>query len=369
MQLKARHPEARILIIDDAADNVRLLTRILDLAGFREIYSTTNPQDAPGLYAGIRPHAVLLDLHMPEMNGFQVIEQIRALDNNSYVPVLMVTADNDRDTKLQALESGAKDFLSKPFDRLEVIARINTVSEASCLHERLCRQNQSLQQEVRERSRELQLEMRNRMQVEERARHLSLHDELTGLANRTLFMDRLQQSIHLAERTQKSVGVLLVNVDRFQEVNNTLGHAQGDALIQSVGERLSAGLRRGDTVARMEESSEFGTLARLAGDEFALILPMLSSTREALVVVQRVLRLFETPFDIGGLSLDIRACVSIAAYPEHGEDPQILLQRSDVAMYAAKRKQEGFAFYAPEQDHFSAKPSHADGRAAGSYQQ
>lgn len=354
MQLQAHHPKARILIIDDAEDSIRLLTRILELAGFSEIHSTTDPRKAQGLYASIRPHAVLLDLHMPEMNGFQVIEQIRSLDTSAYAPILMLTSDNDRDTKLQALENGAKEFLGKPFDRLEVVARINAITEASHLHERLHEKNRSLQREVRERSRELQLETRNRIQVEEHARHLSLHDELTGLANRTLLLDRLQQCIYLAERAQKCVGVLLVNLNRFQEVNNTLGHEQGDALLQRVGERLSETLRHGDAVARIEEPGAPNTLARLAGDEFALVLPMLSTMSDAQAISQRALQLFNTPFVIGELSLDISVCLSVAFYPEHGEDPQLLLQRAEVAMYTAKKEQDGLVCYSPEQDHFSA---------------
>lgn len=354
MKLKAHHPESRILIVDDAMESVNLLTHILRAAGFSDIVSTTDPQEALDLYEKTRPHAMLLDLHMPDISGFDVLEQIIGLDANAYVPLLMLTAHDHQSTRLRALEIGAKEFLSKPFDRLEVIARVNTVTEVSLLHERLRSHNRSLEREVRERSRELQLEMRSRLQVEERARHLSLHDELTGFANRTLLMDRLQQCIYLAERPRKSVGVLLVNLDRFQEVNHTLGHAQGDVLLQRVGERLSAALRRGDTVARLEDSGETSTLARLAGDEFALILPMLASTQEACSIAERVLGSFEEPFDVDGLSLDISACISIAAYPEHGEDPQTLLQRADVAMYSAKRGREPVVVYSPEQDHFTA---------------
>ncbi len=354
MKLKAHDPDARILIVDDAPDSVGLLKKILELAGFNNIHSTTDSRQAAVLYQQIRPHAVLLDLNMPHLDGFAVMGQIGALDSSAYLPVLMLTADNDQDTKLRALASGAKEFLTKPFDRLEVIARLNTITEVCQLHERLNDHNRCLQEAVEERTRELQLETRNRLQVEERARHVALHDTLTGLPNRTLLQDRLQQCIYSAERSNKCVAVLLINLDRFQEINNTLGHENGDMLLQHVGERLSSGLRRGDTVARVDESIDTETVARLGGDEFALVLPMLSSKDAAMGVAQRVQETFEKPFYVGGLTLDVSARMSIAHFPEHGDNPETLLQRADVAMYTAKRGHEGCVVYAPEQDHFSA---------------
>jgi diguanylate cyclase (GGDEF)-like protein len=198
------------------------------------------------------------------------------------------------------------------------------------------------------------LETRNRQQVEERAKHLTLHDELTGLPNRALLIDRLQQAIYGAERAKKCVAVMLVNLDRFQEINNTLGYKNGDALLQHVGERLCRRLRRGDTVARVEECRELEMVAKLGGDEFALVLPMFSNTEQVVGVAQRVLAEFDKPFEVGGLVLDISARMSIVAYPEHGENPEILLQHADVAMYAAKQRRENYVVYAPDQDHFSA---------------
>ncbi len=352
MNLKAHSQDACILIIDDAEDNIALLTRILEIAGYRNIHSTSDPCKAADLFAQLRPHAVLLDLNMPIMNGFDVMEKIQQSQDIPYIPILMITADSDRETKLRALESGAKDFLTKPFDRLEVVIRINTIIEVSQLHERLSEHNQQLQEEVLEQNRALQIEMRNRIQIEELAKHQSLHDTLTGLPNRILLNDRLQQAIYTAERNERCVGVLLVNLDRFEEINNTLGHCNGDEILQQVAKRLSNSLRRGDTVARIDEHYDSEMVARLDGDEFALILPMLSSSEETIVVAQRVLSVFNEPFPLGDLKLDVSARVSIVNYPEHGVSTETLLQHADVAMYAAKRKRESYLVYNAEMDQF-----------------
>jgi diguanylate cyclase (GGDEF)-like protein len=182
----------------------------------------------------------------------------------------------------------------------------------------------------------------NRMQGvigerEERIRHQATHDELTGLPNRTLFLDRLASAISAARRRGELVGMLVLDVDRFKEVNDTLGHGFGDSLLAEVGRRLTASLRESDTVAR------------LGGDEFAV---MFHTTGEqgALDVARRVAEALEGSFALGGVSIDVRASSGIAIFPWHAEDAGSLLKRADVAMYDAKRNQLATAVYEPGRD-------------------
>jgi diguanylate cyclase (GGDEF)-like protein len=177
--------------------------------------------------------------------------------------------------------------------------------------------------------------LRVRRQMEE-IEYRALYDALTGLPNRTLFRDRIEQAIATAGE-DGSVAVMLLDVDRFREINDALGHELGDLLLQELGERLRDQLREGEL------------LARLGGDEFGILFP--SVTWEAAAEsAARVHAALEDPFPLRGLPLEIAASVGVAAYPEHGGDVDTLLQRADVAMYMAKDGHVRTAVYDPEQD-------------------
>ncbi len=170
-------------------------------------------------------------------------------------------------------------------------------------------------------------------------RYQALHDELTGLPNRNLLLDRLQQARSAAQRHGLPFALFLMDLDRFKEVNDTLGHHFGDRLLQDVGRRIADTLRENDSIAR------------LGGDEFAVLLPE-TDRQGAAVCAQRIHARLQAPFDIEGVRIEAGASIGIALYPEHGEDPATLLQHADVAMYQAKGS-GGFAFYDPGQDSHS----------------
>jgi diguanylate cyclase (GGDEF)-like protein len=171
--------------------------------------------------------------------------------------------------------------------------------------------------------------------------HLALHDPLTDLPNRTLFHDRAQQAILAARRDESGVALMILDLDRFKEVNDTLGHHNGDLLLQEIGARLRGGLRESDSVAR------------LGGDEFGLLLPRVADGNEALMLGERVREVLRRPFTLEGVTLDLEASIGVALYPEHGEDVDTLLQRADVAMYLAKEDRSGCELYAADRDEYS----------------
>ena len=170
--------------------------------------------------------------------------------------------------------------------------------------------------------------------------HQAVHDVLTGLPNRMLLRDRLEQAVHLARRQRSSVSLLMMDLDHFKEINDTFGHHVGDALLQQVGPRLRTQIRETDTVAR------------LGGDEFALVL-VGADASGAELAARHVLEQLERPFLLEGQSLDIGASIGIAIFPDHGDDADMLLRRADIAMYAAKRSRVGYARYAAEQDEYN----------------
>jgi diguanylate cyclase (GGDEF)-like protein len=164
-------------------------------------------------------------------------------------------------------------------------------------------------------------------------RHQALHDGLTGLPNRTLLADRLEQALAAAHRDASNVGLLLLDLDGFKDVNDSLGHHAGDLLLRQVSERLCAALRSSDTVAR------------LGGDEFAVCLPDLHSAVEASSVAGKLLACLEEPFDLAEMAVSLSASIGVAFSGEHGHEPSVLLQRADIAMYRAKRARCGWALY------------------------
>jgi len=166
------------------------------------------------------------------------------------------------------------------------------------------------------------------------------HDTLTGIPNRTLLHDSLQQEILAGQRDEEPVALLLMDLDRFKEINDTLGHHHGDLLLKLVGPRLRSCLRESDTVAR------------LGGDEFAVVLPA-ADIEGATLAAGKILKALEAPFVLEGLPIHVKASIGIALCPDHGEDANSLLQRADVAMYLAKQRGSGYAVYAPEQDQYS----------------
>ncbi len=176
--------------------------------------------------------------------------------------------------------------------------------------------------------------------AEEDLAHQALHDALTGLPNRVLLLDRLEQALRTLRREDTKLALLLLDLDRFKDVNDTFGHQYGDLLLQQVGERLCGLLRASDTVAR------------LGGDEFAVLLPTVDA-HGAHATAEKILRALEQPFVLDGHGFDIGGSIGIALAPEHGTDATTLMRRADVAMYTAKAGSAGAMVYAADQDHYS----------------
>jgi len=172
--------------------------------------------------------------------------------------------------------------------------------------------------------------------------HQALYDRLTDLPNRALLQDRLAHEIASAHRNQKSVALIVLDVSRLKEINDTLGHETGDLILQRVAHRLRTSVRKSDTVAR------------IGGDEFAVLLPTvdLDLIRPAVEKLQAAL---ERPFNVSDVPLDLEARIGVALYPDHGFDPQVLLQRADIAMRLAKEGSENFVVYDAKRDPYSLK--------------
>ena len=182
-----------------------------------------------------------------------------------------------------------------------------------------------------EKMRSTLLEMANHMQIQ------ATHDELTGLPNRYLYTDRMHQAVSLAQRTNQSFAVLLLDLDRFKEINDTLGHGLGDKVLKQLSARMQAGMRESDTIAR------------IGGDEFSIILINVDQA-SAESIAKKMVKLLEPILDIDGHTLTASASIGISIYPEHGDNPELLLQHADVAMYHAKHNNKNIQTYNKNMD-------------------
>ena len=175
--------------------------------------------------------------------------------------------------------------------------------------------------------------IRNARQQANLLQHQAMYDNLTGLPNRALFDDRLRQAILIGRREKQPFALIAMDLDRFKEINDTLGHAAGDRVLQHVATCARASLRESDTVARM------------GGDEFTVLLATANDIDGAVAAAKKILKALEAPLDISGQKVEIGASLGIALFPEHGDDPTVLLREADAAMYLAKQTHGGYKVY------------------------
>ncbi len=289
---------ASILIVDDQLANVQLMEQMLLDAGYQNFSSTTEPRSVSALHLKNHYDLILLDLQMPGMNGFEVMEGLKEIETQSYTPILVISAQPDNN--LRALDSGAKDFISKPFDMREAKTRIHNLLEVRLLYKQLENYSQEMES-------------------------LALHDALTGLPNRRLLMDRLSLAIAHVRRNNFSMAVLYLDLDGFKEVNDTLGHDVGDKLLCMVAARLLEAVRQEDTVAR------------LGGDEFVIVLWDLNVDNDVSSLVSKVIRSVSQPYRIQGRDVSITVSIGVSIYPMNGAAAETLIKSADLALYEAKK--------------------------------
>ena len=293
---------ANILIVDDQASNVQLLQELLHDAGYTNVSATLDSREVCDLHRTHNYDLILLDLQMPGMDGFQVMQCLNEIKTDAYSPVLAITAQPAH--KLKALASGAKDFISKPYDLLEVKTRIRNMLELRLIYRRLVASNQELES-------------------------LALHDALTGVANRRLLMDRLEHARRNSSRTGDHCALMFLDLDHFKELNDALGHDAGDQVLVQAAARLQVCVREGDTVAR------------LGGDEFVVLLEGLSdnpkdATYQAKGVTGKILEAFASVFRLGEQTCASTFSIGAVVFKGAQLPIEMLLKRADLAMYDAK---------------------------------
>jgi len=297
---------ARILIVDDHEDNVELLRARLESWGFETLRAKDGAEALSKIESSL-PDLVLLDIMMPKIDGIEVARRVKNNPDLPFIPIIMQTALDSTENKVEGLEAGADDYITKPIDFPELKARVNSMLRIK-----------RLQEEIEEREREL-------MEANERLRHMSQTDSLTGLENRRHIETRLEEMFEHAKRLAEPFSCVMVDLDKFKSVNDEYGHQVGDVVLKQLARILK------------NEVREIDHAGRYGGEEFILLLTG-TVLDAAVTFAERVRRAIEEhTFTFEGGSLKRTASFGVAGWPH----PKIsncdaLVRAADDALYVAK---------------------------------
>jgi diguanylate cyclase (GGDEF)-like protein len=441
IEKKRSNGQPLALVVDDDSSLRISMGAALMKVGF-DVIEAEDGRRGLSLFRSEKPDLVLLDVLMPEMDGFETCAAIRKLPEGAYTQVLMVTGLDDTDSIQRAFEAGSDGFISKPLNlvmlghrgmymlragrafrelyrsknrlaKTQKLAKLGnwqvdlTTNEFHCSPEaaRLLELKRGDRQvtyddflaQIVEQERDMARKGIDRAvkakkpinldyrivlsdgtqrhilnqgeilynengepeimlgviqdvtqlkQAEEEIRLLAFYDSLTGLANRMLFLDRLEHTIAAAERNNQIFALLYLDLDRFKRVNDTLGHHVGDLLLKNVAETLKQNIRRSDTATRLGADGSDSVIARLGGDEFTVLLSDIKDTENAAMVARRLLQAIPATYDCDGHDVSVTASIGISVYPQDGESAEVLLKNADSAMYQAKDSgRNNYQFY------------------------
>jgi diguanylate cyclase (GGDEF)-like protein len=423
--------KALALVVDDDA-SLRISTKAaLIKAGF-DVIETAGGKEAIILFQKEQPDLILLDVVMPDIDGFETCSAIRKLPGGKYVQILMVTGLDDIKSIERAFEVGANDFISKPLNWIMLGHRARYMERAGRSHRELIVSQQRLAKTqqlaklgnwdinlktnqfhcskearhllglddiaqsisyddflssiVTQEQKNIKITIRNAAKAkkpfsanyliilpdggqrhilnqgeilsddtgtaeimlgvvqdvselklaEEEIRFLAFYDGLTGLANRMLFLDRLDQEIKKSRRHKLIFALLFLDLDQFKRINDLYGHHVGDLLLKNISETLKKCTRDSDTTSRMSSDDSETVIARFGGDEFIILLPDIRDAENAAKVANRILHEIPASYNLDGHEVSITTSIGISVFPTDGEQPDLLLKYADSAMYHAK---------------------------------
>jgi diguanylate cyclase (GGDEF)-like protein len=292
-----------VLVVDDAATNLQVVGEMLDLAGYGTTYATSGEQALQRLTT-LTPDLILLDLMMPDLSGIEVCEKLQAQPQWQDIPVIFLTASNQKTHLIDAFAKGAVDYVTKPFEPVELLARVKVHLELKQTRDTL-------------------------LKTLEQLHRLATTDALTGVANRRLLFELGHKMLGATQRHNQPLSLLMIDIDHFKQINDTYGHPVGDQVLQKLVEALQENLRQEDL------------LGRLGGEEFTAILP-LTDLDSAHAVAERcrqqVAALDIQPALLQHSSIHITISIGVAARCAQDTTIDSLISRADHALYEAKRQ-------------------------------
>ncbi|MBD2742813.1 PleD family two-component system response regulator [Coleofasciculus sp. FACHB-1120] len=321
-----------ILVVDDHPDNLRVLSAILSESGY-QVRRAINGQLALKVTQNSPPALILLDILMPEMDGYAVCSLLKAHPQTAEIPVIFISALDDVFDKVKAFEVGGVDYITKPFQAAEVLARVknqliirNLYLQLQKQAQKIAEQNASLQQEIQERKRAESALVEANLKLQ----RLASLDSLTGVANRRQFNESLNKEWQRMAREQFPLSLILGDIDYFKKYNDTYGHLAGDFCLQQVAQAISRAIRRPADI-----------LARYGGEEFAVILP--NTKAEGALKVAEAVRHEVLNLKIAHAQSAVNKYVTLSLgvftlVPQYNSDPSTLIAAADKALYEAKEQ-------------------------------
>jgi diguanylate cyclase (GGDEF)-like protein len=296
----------RILVVDDHPDNVEIINARLSSRGFA-IETASNGEEALRMVHENPPHLILLDVMMPLLDGYEVSRRIKRDRELPYIPIILVTARDSTQDKVEGLDAGADDYLTKPVNFPELEARVRSMLRIK-----------RLQDELDQKNRELEL-------ANKRLRKLSITDGLTDLFNHRHIHELLHEEFERTRRSGEPLAVAMLDLDRFKQVNDTYGHPTGDVILYETARILR------------ETAREIDMVGRYGGEEFVVILP--GTDEEAAEQFAERVRVAVAEHQFRDEANEVRMTISggVSSFPGVGiEHPDVLVKRADEALYAAK---------------------------------
>lgn len=280
-----------VLIVDDDQSTRMTVASVLEREGYQVEFGS-NGREAVKLFEVLRPNVIIMDAMMPIKDGFEACKEIKSMPGGEDVPILITTALESEKSVEMAFESGAADFVPKPIN-------------LSVLRQRVRR-------------------LLDKQSADKHVQKLAYKDSLTGLPNRAAFVEQFQQELEYAKRNDSRTAIFFIDLDRFKNINDSLGHEAGDVLLKALSGRLINCIRSGDM------------LARLGGDEFVVVLSNVGVSSAPESVAKSMLAVLKEPFNIAGQEVFSGVSIGIAIYPDDGLSKDTLLKNADTAMYRAK---------------------------------
>jgi diguanylate cyclase (GGDEF)-like protein len=317
-------PTPKILVVDDTPANLVAMRHLLADSG-AAVYEASSGNAALALCLDHEFALILLDVNMPDMDGFEVAFLIGEDERLRDMPIIFVTAAYADDiNRVRGYHFGAVDYIEKPINDMILQSKVRVFLELY----RARAQLKATLAELEERNAQLNVEIAERLRIEERIRHQATHDMLTGLPNRMLFHDRLVTAMQRVPRHGPGFALALLDVDGFKGVNDNHGHPAGDALLKAIAQRLGEDLRANDTVAR------------LGGDEFALILEDVGDDASLLRRCEALGVVLAQPYQLEGshgpFVAQVSASIGLALWQGTQQNDEALIQAADRALYQAK---------------------------------